>query len=398
MNSRLSSLSKIKEIVRVLKLLFEENPLTGSAAVFLWGARKTGKTTLLKQQFKNGLWFNLLNTDTRIELSSKPSTLREIVLGERPRFVIIDEVQKVPALLDEVHWLLENTSTKFVLCGSSARKLKRGAANLLGGRALKYELFPLTSKEVGIDKFDLNKILSYGSIPSHYLSKNPWPQLKSYTSDYLQEEIIEESKLRNIAPFSKFLNVAALTNGDLLNYANAGSECGVSGKTIREYYQILIDSLLGYQLDPWKERKDRRLIETAKFYLIDIGIVNYLQGKVVPIAGTPAYGRAFEHFIINEVKYYASYSSKDFPLSYWRTSTGFEVDLILGNMEIAIEIKSTKEISSKHFRSLRALKEESSPKRSILVSIVERSRRTEDGIEVLNYRKFLSELWSGKII
>ncbi len=388
--------AQLSKFHRKIELEFPQNPYTGSGAIFLWGPRKTGKTTLLRQRFPHARWYDLLNTDLQTELLLHPNMLREQVLAERPDELLIDEVQKVPALLDEVHWLLENTSIRIVLCGSSARKLKRNAANLLGGRAWRFELFPLTTAE--IPDFDLQRALLHGCLPAHYLSSKPRRTLKSYVFDYLQEEIIHEATVRNVPAFSRFLEIVALTHGRLLNYSNISREAGVSAKTVREYYQILKDTLVGFELPAWTRRKKRRLIETAKFYLFDVGIANYLAGVRQIVPGTDVYGRAFEHLVINEILACMSYQEKELPLSYWRTSTGYEVDLIIGDMDCAVEIKSTNRITNKDLKSLRVLNEEHHPKRMVLLSPDVSRRRTEDGIDIMPMAEFFVELWDDRLL
>ena len=381
---------------RTLKIQFPENPLKGSGAVFLWGPRKTGKTTLLQQQFDKAKWYDLLDSDLQVELTLRPKILREEILAQKPKVVVIDEIQKVPELLDEVHWLLENTSTKVVLSGSSPRKLKRGQVNLLGGRAWKYELFPLTSHELGI--FKLEHAFNHGTIPAHFLDKKPNKILKSYIYDYLREEVMSEANIRNIPAFSRFLNTVALTHGQLLNYANVARETGVSSNTVREYYQILIDTLLGHELLAWRKAKKRRLIETAKFYLFDVGIANYLSGITRVVPGTDVYGRSFEHFLIEEIRAYLSYKERDYPVAFWRTSTGYEVDLIIGEMMIAVEFKAVNGVNSQHLKGLRALKEEHTLKKAIVVSCEKRTRKTEDDIEIMLWSTFCERLWQDNII
>ena len=390
MNDRISAYK------RLLEIDFPDNPQTGSGACFLWGPRKTGKTTVLKQQFSDARWYDLLDTELQTSLLLRPHSLREEILAERPSAVVIDEIQKVPALLDEVHWLLENTATKFVLCGSSARKLRKSAANLLGGRAWRFELFPLTSAE--IDDLDLDRALLHGTLPAHYLDRSPQRTLKSYIFEYLQEEIIHEATVRNVPAFARFLEAVGLTHGRLLNYANLSREAGVTAKTVREYFQILKDTLVGYELAPWTQRKKRRLIETAKFYLFDVGVANHLAGVTQIVPGTDVYGRSFEHFLIGEIRAYLSYREKNLPMTYWRTSTGYEVDLIIGEMEYAIEFKGARRISTQHLKSLRALKEEHDPRLSILVSPSDSRRRTEDGIDIIPWSLFCRQLWSDEII
>jgi predicted AAA+ superfamily ATPase len=265
-------------------------------SAFLWGPRKTGKTTLLKQQFPRACWVDLLDFDVFFSLNQKPANLRQVVKAHESKPVVIDEVQKIPHLMDEIHWLIENQGYRFILSGSSARKLRRGNVNLLGGRAWRFELYPLVSRELG--EFDLNKALISGFLPSHYFSVDSSMDLKAYIRDYLKEEIQAEALTRNLPAFSRFLKSAAISNGMLLNYSNAARDAGVAAKTIREYYQILEDTLIGRQLLPWNKSKKRRLIETAKFFFFDVGIVSSLLGYRTITPGTNEYGRAFEHFIL----------------------------------------------------------------------------------------------------
>lgn len=373
-----------------------KNPLKGSGAAFLWGPRGTGKTTYLKQKYPQAKYYDLLDSQLFTEFTLQPHHLREEILAQRPIIVILDEIQKIPKLLDEVHWLLENTPTLFILCGSSARKLKREAKNLLGGRAVSYQLFPLVTVE--IKNFDLNRALSYGTVPRHYLATKPKPLLKAYVNNYLKEEIIDEAIIRNIPSFAKFLHVVALTHGQLLNYANMGREVGVSPSSVRDYYQILEDTLVGHTLEPWRKSKDRRLIETAKFYLFDVGVANSLHPEVSEVVeGTDIYGNSFEHFLVEEIRAYLAYKDRNEPLYFWRTASGYEVDLIIGDLAMAIEFKSTKQVSSNHLRGIRALKEEHKPGRALLVSREESHRKTTDGIEIIHWKNFCQQLWKDQL-
>lgn len=384
------------EFNRQLKIEIPRNPVKGSGAAFLWGPRGTGKTTYLKQKFPKARYYDLLKSDLLADLILHPHILREEILAQKPSWVMIDEIQKAPGLIDEVHWLLENTATLFILCGSSARKLKKEAKNLMGGRAVSFQLFPLTSTE--IPHFDLNKAIQFGTTPRHYLSANPRPLLKAYVNQYLKEEIIEEALTRNIPSFSHFLHVVALTHGQLLNYANVAREVGVSPSTVRDYYQILRDTLIGHSLEPWTRKKDRRLIETEKFYLFDVGIANYLHPEASQIVeGTDLYGNAFEHFFIEEIRAYLAYHDQDDRLTFWRTASGYEVDLIIGDMKVVLEFKSSKNISTAHLRGLKALKEEHKVGRAIVVSRQETYRKTSDSIELMPWQIFCEKLWKKEI-
>ena len=383
-------MSRLSSLPRTLRI-----DLSGAPAAFLWGPRKVGKSTLLQAQFPDARRYDLLDTELKTGLLLRPRLLREEVLAERPKLVVIDEVQKVPALLDEVHWLVENTRTKFVLCGSSARKLRNESSNLLGGRAWRYELFPLTSKE--IPNFDLVRAVNHGTIPAHYLSDAPERSLRAYVLDYLEQEIRAEALTRNVPAFAAFLDAVAASHGMLLNYANVARECGVAPKTVREYYQILEDTLLGHTLPPWRKAKNRRLIETAKFYLFDPGVVRALRGLSRIEPGTVEFGGAFEHVLIEEVRAYNAYSERHAPLTYWRTSTGFEVDLVVSALELAIEFKSSAHVREDAARGLRALAGEHRVRKSIVVSMDARARELEGGVLVLPWREFLERLWAGEL-
>ena len=375
-------------------------PLSDSETCFLWGPRQTGKSTLLKKLFPASHRYDLLMSDVFGRLVNRPSLLREECLALPPavaaRPIIIDEVQKVPALLDETHWMIENSGLRFILCGSSARKLRRGAANLLGGRAIRYELHPLLASE--IPDFSLERALNHGMLPRHYPSGSPGRLLQSYVGDYLKEEIVAESLVRKIPAFARFLEVAALTNGGILNYANVASECGVSAPTVREYYQILVDTLVGFQLPAFRRRAKRRLIQAPRFFLFDVGVVAALTRRGLVESGSPLFGQAFEHFLALEVRSHASYSELFYPMSYWRTTNGAEVDLVLGDAEIAIEFKSSPTIRSRHMKGIRTFKEEHQARRYLVISQDPSPRRTTDGVEILPWQVFLDQLWAGDIL
>lgn len=373
-------------------------------STFLWGARKTGKSFYLKRHFPNSIYYNLLETDLYFRLLKAPHLLREEVLALNEEAlsapIIIDEIQKIPPLLDEVHWLIENSAAYFILCGSSARKLKREGVNLLGGRAWRYEFFPLVYPE--ISDFDLLHALNYGLIPSHYSTKHWNKTVKSYVNDYLKEEIKAEGLVRNLRTFAQFLDVAAFSNGEILNYSNISRDCGVDAKTIKEYYQILVDTLLGYYIYPYKEKSKREdLVSSPKFYFFDVGIVNLLRKRTIPeLKGIEA-GGTFENYILMELWAYKELNDKDFDISFWRTNTGLEVDFILGNGEVAIEVKISSSVNSGDIRGLIAFQKEYNPKVAMVVCTAPRARKiiiSEDQvIEIIPWRVFLDRLWQGEI-
>ena len=367
--------------------------LPANRSAFLWGPRKTGKTYWINKNYTDSVIIDLLKTDVFAEYASRPSLLRERYQEYR-RLVVIDEIQMVPDLLNEIHWLIENADISFLMTGSSARKLRRRHANLLGGRAWRYTMTPLTYAET--EGFDLEQIMVSGLLPPHFLSSDPMQDLRSYVADYLKEEIAVEAVIRNIPAFAEFLRVAALTSGELLNYTNVARETGVSAKVVRSYFQILEDTLLGFRIQPWRKVRNRRLIETEKFYLFDVGVTNYLARRK-PGIGTPEFGKSFENYILMELKAYQAYKNPELDIRYWRTSTGFEVDFILDDMNVAIEVKGSYRIHSSHTKGLRALMEEHMVKRSVIVSLEKQPRKLDSSIEVFPWQIFLEELWSGEL-
>jgi len=366
---------------------------------FLWGPRQTGKSSLLRETYPGAIWIDLLRTDDFVRYRLRPAILREELLDASPsRIVVIDEVQKVPALLDEVHWLIENRGLRFALCGSSARRVKRGHANLLGGRALRYELLGLVSSEIGQD-FDVVRAANHGFLPRHYLSDRPGMLLRSYVNDYLKEEIAAEGLVRNLPAFSGFLTAAALSDGELVNFTNIARECGVSGPTVREHFQILIDTLLGRFLPAYTKRPKRRVILAPKFYFADVGVVNHLarRGRLEP--GSELFGKAFESWVHHELQAYRAYREFAFELAFWRLASGIEVDFVVDDFRVVIEAKSSTRVNDGHLRALREIhRDHTRAKRRIVVSLDSRARRTEDGIEILPARTFAERLWDNDLI
>lgn len=362
-------------------------------SAFLWGPRKVGKSYWIREHLPDAILIDFLKTDVFADYASKPWLLRERYCSTQQR-IVIDEIQMIPAILNEVHWLIENKKIAFLLTGSSPRKLRRGRANLLGGRAWRFTMAPLTYTEIG--HFDLEKIMITGLLPAHVLSPDPIQELRAYVADYLKEEIAAEAVVQNIPAFAEFLRVAALTSGELLNYTNVARETGVSAKVVRGYFQILEDTLLGFYLPPWQRASNRRLIETEKFYLFDIGVANCLAQRR-PQMQTPEFGKSFEHFILMELKAYQAYKNPELLLHYWRTNTGQEVDFILGDMEVAIEIKTSRRIHNIDTKGLRALTDSHTVKRQILVSFESEPKKI-GSIECLPWELFLQKLWAGDIL
>jgi uncharacterized protein len=365
-------------------------------SVFLWGARQVGKSTLVKTLYPKAKVYDLLMSDQYGRLVRRPQLLREELehLDENT-LVVVDEIQKIPQLLDEVHWLIVNRGIRFILCGSSARKLKRLGTNLLGGRALTTTLFPLVSAE--ITDFDLIRGINNGMIPRHYMVENPRKRLQAYIGVYLKEEIQAEAHLRQLNSFNRFLDIAAQCDGEIVNYTNIAQDCGVSSTTVKEYFNILEQTLVGYMIPAFTLSKKRRAIVTPKFYYFDVGVVNYLLNRTNLMPGSADFGHAFEHLMIQEIIAYLSYSESSEKIWYWRTAGGYEVDTIIGEGRIAIEFKSSDEIQSKHTRGLKAFCEDFPSAVPIIVSL-DRNRRTLNGINILPAVEFLQQLWQGKII
>lgn len=383
----------------LLRLLDLRVPKGQSA--FLWGPRKTGKTTYLKQKFPHSITYDFLKSDVVFEFSKNPALLREQLLAQDAQSlrhpILLDEVQKVPHILDEVHWLIESKGLQFILCGSSARKLKRGQANLLGGRAWRYEMFPLVSPEIG--NVNLLRALNHGLIPSHYLTEEGYRKsLKAYVQDYLKEEVLAEGLTRNVPAFSRFFDAMGYSHGELTNYSNIARDCGVDSKTVREYYQILVDTLMGTLIEPFKKRQHRQVIgKASKFYLFDVGVAGIITKRHLEEERGEAFGKAFEHFLLMEIIAYRSYQEADFSMHFWRTKSGLEVDFVLGDGEVALEIKGSRRVDPHDLKPLKAFVEEHRPRKALLVCNEKLARVTEK-IRITPWRDFLSDLWNGKLI
>jgi uncharacterized protein len=392
----------METIKRKLKL-----DLPKKQSAFLWGIRKTGKSSFLKEQFPDSYYIDLLDNGLFFRYSKEPWKFREEILSLDKKLlkkpVIVDEVQKVPEILDEIHWLIENSEASFILCGSSARKLKRGAANLLGGRAWRYHMYPFSFIE--LEHFDLLKAFNQGLLPQHYLSKNPKKFLKAYIQDYLKEEIQAESLVRKLPNFSRFLDSFVFSNGEMTNYSNIARDCGISSNTVKEYYQILVDTLMGYYIYPFFHRESRDSIKsTPKFYLADLGIVSELSKRSINILKGSEAGKAFEHFVFLELIAYRGTEDKEYEIKYWRTKTGKEVDFVITlgrNLIAAIEIKISDSVHKQELSGLIEFMERNPRVKAIVVSLDPRKRlmKTEYGdIEIYPYKEFLKNLWEGDLL
>ncbi len=366
------------------------------SSVFLFGARQTGKSTILRQQFPGSIYIDLLDSQVKSRYERRPVLLYETLKDKAAgTIVIIDEIPEVPQLLNEVHRLISEKKLLFILCGSSARKLKRKGYNTLGGRAFPTFLFPFVSAELA--DFDIDKAVNCGMLPPHYLAQNPWRKLSAYIDVYLKEEIKEEALVRNLGAFQRFLEVAALTDGEMVNYNNIAQDCGVSAATVASYFDILEDTLVGYRLPAFTRVMKRRLVQAPRFYYFDVGIANHLLHRKDLVRGTTAYGHAFEHLVIQELYAFLHYRHSDEKLSFWRTYTGVEVDAVIGDARVAIEIKSVEEVLPRHVKGLLSFGDDYPESRRLIVSL-DPFNRSVNGVETIYVYDFFRMLWNGEIV
>lgn len=357
---------------------------------FLLGPRQTGKSFLISHSLKDARVYDLLDTAVFLAFSRNPGRLAQEITA-KDRLVVIDEIQRLPDLLNEVHRLIEQRGIRFLLTGSSARKLRRGGVNLLGGRARTKYLHPLTYRELG-DHFDLQRAITRGLLPTMYFSDDPRADLDAYAGTYLQQEIVAEGATRNVQAFSRFLKVAALCNGTIVNFTKVANDAQVPRTTVYEYFEILTDTLILHELPAWRKSKKRKPLASSKYYFFDVGVVAALQGREFRL-GTPEFGEGLETYVMHELRSYSDYMSGE-SLTYWRSTSGFEVDFILGD-HTAIEVKSKDNVSAQDLKSLRALAEEGQLKRYLCICLEPRAREVS-GVTVLPYREFLDALWDGK--
>jgi uncharacterized protein len=369
--------------------------ITAKKSCFLFGPRQTGKSMLVRETFPEGTpIFDLLDHRTWLDLSADPTRMRQELEAMRPRpsLVVIDEIQKLPGLLDEVHLLIERRGMRFLLTGSSARKLRRAGVNLLGGRARSRQLHPLSWSELG-DAFELERALSYGLLPSIYFSDDPAADLRAYVGSYLREEIAAEGLTRSVPTFARFLEVAAACSGRMMNKTEVASDAKVPRTTVAEYFGILEDTLVGSEVKAFRRTERRKAIETSKHYLFDVGVVRALLGAPPLAPKTKEYGDAFEHFLFHELATYVDTARPELALSYWRSKSGFEVDFVLGD-ETAVEVKATAEVAARDLKGLNALAEERLMRHLVLVCRERKPRRIGD-VDVLPWAEFLERLWAG---
>lgn len=366
--------------------------LVKNRSCFLFGPRSVGKSSLIRSELPNATYIDLLNDDVFDELARRPTAISEKI-GTSKKLVVIDEVQKLPKILDEVHRLIESTDLKFLLTGSSARKLRKDGANMLGGRAGEARLFPLSWAE--IPDFNLLRYLNFGGIPRIYLSKEPQIDLKNYVRTYVSEEIRREAAVRNVERFVRFLEVMALGNAQELNFAALASDSGVPVRTIENHIEVLKDTLMGFELPAFRSKMSRKAVTRSKFFMFDIGVANHLSERLPLAEGNSDLGPAFEQFIIQEVRTYLSYHGRDDKTYFWR-ERDTEVDLIVGK-ELAIEIKFSKTLKDEHFRGLDTFTKDHPRFKKLIVGRFA-SRGTRSSTDYLPWKIFLEDLWSGKIL
>lgn len=378
---------------RNLKLL----PILQKKSMFLFGPRQTGKSSFIKHQLLGddiALFWTLLDGRLRMRILADPGILRQEVEMKNLRdcTIIIDEIQKCPDLLDEIHFLIEDRNIRFLMTGSSARKLKNTGVNLLGGRATERHFHPFNFAEIGKHPdYNLPFIFEHGLLPSMFLSENLDEDLAAYIDTYLTEEIAAEGAARNIPAFARFLTTAALTNSQLLNYTNIANDAQLPVQTVRQWYDVLKSTLLGYQIPPFTKTKKRKAISTAKFYFFDIAIARSLRNIPVPAEGTTEAGEYFEQLVCMELKTWIDYTRPRSKLTFWRSTSNMEVDFCVDE-EIAIEVKLTMNVTEKHMKGLKALREENIFKRYVVVCQEEHPRLV-DGIEILPWKYFFEQLW-----
>lgn len=370
--------------------------ILGRKSLFLFGPRQTGKTTYLKKRFPKAIYIDLLDLENLRNFTNHPRQLQNYIKEAAPNFIIIDEIQKMPELLNEVHRLIEqNKKVRFILTGSSARRLKKVGVNLLGGRASEIHFHPLTLNELRNESWSLQDAMKWGMLPSVITSEDPKSELKDYVQVYLQREIKEEALVKKFLNFSRFLDFAALTNTEQLNFTSLGSDAQLSPRTVQDYYSILEDTLIGSQLLPY-QKTTRKAVSTSKFYFFDVGVVNFMNRTFEAGKGSQPFAKAFEQLIFCELNAFKSYLLKmDIRLSYWRTHTQVEVDFILEieNEIYAIEVKSSSKPRKSEYSGLLAFKEEYPQSHLIVVCMTPQSYEDQK-IKVLTVKDFVNLLWS----
>lgn len=371
------------------------------SSILLFGPRGTGKSTWIRHHLPDATVYDLLDTAESLRLSRDPGSLfREVELLSQGSWVVIDEIQKVPALLDEVHRLIETRQLRFVLSGSSARRLRRGGTNLLAGRAIVRHLFPLVSAEI-LSDFAVSNVLIHGTLPLAVTGKDPVSYLTTYAQTYLQEEIKAEALTRSIGGFARFLEVAARQNGQVTNVSGISRDAAVSRQTVQTYFEILVDTLIGYWVHPWKLKRPTKQVSHPKFYLFDCGVARALSGRL-PYPPTPEeQGLLLETLLFNEIRAYISYNQLHYPLHFWRTYDGVEVDLLCETSHgfVAVEMKASSRWDTRFNLGFDRIGAELRKDRLTCFGVYQGPRQASwDGVRVMPVLDFLRALWNGEIL
>jgi predicted AAA+ superfamily ATPase len=374
------------------KLNFEK---VEQESFFLWGAKQTGKNALLQACFPDALWFDLALTVDYMRLNKNRTLIRESVSANPKQLIVLDEVQRIPELMDEVHWLIENRGTRFILCGSNPRRIINSKHILLKDIKTQYKLYPLTSAE--IPDFKLLQALNNGLLPDYYNSLNVKRKYAVYVSDYLHDTAALESRIKKPQFFNRFLEVAAKSNGEQVNYAAVAVEVETNPLKIKEFYRILEDTLMGRFLPAFQKKPKQKIILSPKFYFFDIGIVNALCNYERIDYGGMRFEQSLKHFICQELHAHSHYSGQNYPISYWRTATHLEVDFVLGNPTVAIAVKGTNTTNEHPFKALTAFSKEYRLKKQILITN-DPYPRQNGKVQILPWKNFLQQLWNGDIM
>jgi predicted AAA+ superfamily ATPase len=374
------------------KLNFEK---AGQESFFLWGAKQTGKNTLLKACFPDALWFDLALTVDYMRLNKNQTLIRDSVSANPKQLVILDEMQRIPELMDEVHWLIENNGTRFIFCSSNPHKIVNAEHTLLKDIKIQYNLYPLTSAE--IPDFKLLQALNNGLLPEYYDSLNVKRKYAVYINDYLHDITTLGTKIKKPQFFNRFLEMAAQYNGETVNNSAIAAELGVIPLNVKEYYQILEDTLMGRFLPAFQKKPKRKIFLSPKFYFFDIGLVNALCNHERIEYGGIRFEQSLKHFIYQELHAHSHYSGQNYPIFYWCTTTHLEVDFVLGNPTVAIAVKGTNTTNEQPLKALTSFSEEYRIKKQILITNDPYPRQS-DKVQILPWKTFLQQLWNGDII
>jgi predicted AAA+ superfamily ATPase len=371
-----------------------ETPLKLNKSFFLFGPRGTGKTAWVKENFPESIYLDLLETDLYLDLLSQPSRLESFIPKNFENWVILDEVQRIPDLLNEVHRLIESKKIKFVLTGSSARSLRKKGVNLLAGRALTFSMYPLTSMELK-NSFNLTESLEFGHLPAVFSEPDPKLYLAAYIKTYLREEVLQEGLTRNLGNFSRFLEVSSFSQGSLVNMSEIAREVGINRKVVESYFSILEDLLLAFYLPIFTKRSKRRLVSHPKFYFFDVGIFKAIRPKGPLDLPSEIQGVVLETLVIQEIRAVTDYFNLGYECFYWRTQSQLEVDLILYGEKgiLAFEIKLSETLKNADLKGLKAFSEDYPEAKLYFLNLGKR-REYHENIEVIPVTEFLQNLIS----